>query len=475
MSAANAHSKVRFSDWELSTHIADAISSKGWEFATPIQAEAIPLARAGNDIVGQARTGSGKTVAFGIPIIESCEPTGLTQALVLCPTRELANQVSEEMQWLQGGKGLRFVTVYGGTDIDKQAKVLDAGCDIIVGTPGRVIDMSKRGHINLENITHFALDEADRMLDMGFFPDILWCLERLTNRKQTLLFSATFPQEVLEAANEFITEAEHVMSDDLDVEVPEIDQFMVRIGRANKLWVLGRLMVNLSKEDQVIIFSNTKRMVDLLVERLERHRFSATGLHGDMAQNKRERIINDFRDGKTKVVIATDVAARGLDVDGVTMVVNYDIPDDSESYVHRIGRTGRMGRKGVAWSFVSGEDSPNMTKIISTWNMVVKEVDPPELPEGVERDPVRKQMDWGESADVFGMVPIRISTSETSKLTIHNFVTDQARLPDIAVGQILADGSHAVVEIHREKAQHALDALKGKSLNGSEVNPQIAN
>ena len=475
MSAANAHSKVRFSDWELSTYIADAISSKGWEFATPIQAEAIPLARAGNDIVGQARTGSGKTVAFGIPIIESCEPTGLTQALVLCPTRELATQVSEEMQWLQGGKGLRFVTVYGGTDIDKQAKVLDAGCDIIVGTPGRVIDMSKRGHINLENITHFALDEADRMLDMGFFPDILWCLERLTNRKQTLLFSATFPQEVLEAANEFITDAEHVMSDDLDVEVPEIDQFMVRIGRANKLWVLGRLMVNLSKEDQVIIFSNTKRMVDLLVERLERHRFSATGLHGDMAQNKRERIINDFRDGKTKVVIATDVAARGLDVDGVTMVVNYDIPDDSESYVHRIGRTGRMGRKGVAWSFVSGEDSPNMTKIISTWNMVVKEVDPPELPEGVERDPVRKQMDWGESADVFGMVPIRISTSETSKLMIHNFVTDQARLPDIAVGQILADGSHAVVEIHREKAQHALDALKGKSLNGSEVNPQIAN
>jgi len=475
MSSTNALSTVRFSDWDLAPEIADAISAKGWELATPIQAEAIPLARSGRDIVGQARTGSGKTVAFGIPIIENCQATGQTQALVLCPTRELATQVSEEMQWLQGGRGLKFVTVYGGTDIDKQAKVLDSGCDIIVGTPGRVIDMSKRGHINLENITHFALDEADRMLDMGFFPDILWCLERLENRQQTLLFSATFPQEILEAANEFITDAEHVMSDDLDVEVPEIDQFMVRIGRANKLWVLGRLMIRLTKEDQVIIFSNTKRMVDLLVERLDRHKFSAIGLHGDMAQNKRERIISDFRDGKTRVVVATDVAARGLDVDGVTMVVNYDIPADSESYVHRIGRTGRMGRKGEAWSFVSGEDAPNMTKIISTWNMVVREVEAPELPEGVDRDPVRKQMDWGESADVFGMVPIRLSTSETSKLAIHNFVSEQARLPDLAIGQIQTDGTIAVVEIHREKAQHTLDALKGKSMNGSEVNVQIAN
>ena len=475
MSAANALSTVRFSDWDLSSNIADAISAKGWDFVTPIQAEAIPLARSGKDIVGQARTGSGKTVAFGIPIIENSQPTGHTQALVLCPTRELATQVSEELQWLQGDKGLKFVTVYGGTDLEKQAKVLDSGCDIIVGTPGRVIDMSKRGHIDLQTITHFALDEADRMLDMGFFPDILWCLERLTSREQTLLFSATFPQEVLEAANEFISDAEHVMSDDLDVEVPEIDQFMVRIGRANKLWVLGRLMVRLSKDDQVIIFSNTKRMVDLLVERLDRHRFSATGLHGDMAQNKRERIITDFRDGKTRVIVATDVAARGLDVDGVTMVINYDIPNDSESYVHRIGRTGRMGRKGEAWSFVSGEDAPNMTKIISTWNMVVSEVDAPALPDGVDRDPVRKQMDWGESADVFGMVPLRLSTEATSKLEIHNFVTNEARLPDIAIGQILADGTTAIVEVHREKAQHALDALKGKAFNGSQVNAELVN
>ena len=172
MSASKSHTSVRFSDWELSASIADAISSKGWEFATPIQAESIPLSMTGRDIVGQARTGSGKTVAFGIPILENCQPTGSIQALVLCPTRELATQVSEELSWLQGDKGLKLITVYGGTDLEKQAKVLDAGCDVIVGTPGRVIDMTKRGHISLEGITHFALDEADRMLDMGFFPDI---------------------------------------------------------------------------------------------------------------------------------------------------------------------------------------------------------------------------------------------------------------------------------------------------------------
>ena len=175
------------------------------------------------------------------------------------------------------------------------------------------------------------------------------------------------------------------------------------------------------------------------------------------------------------MIVATNVAARGLDVDGVTMVVNYDIPNDSESYVHRIGRTGRMGRKGAAWSFVSGEDAPNMTKIISTWNMVVQEVDAPELPEGVDRDPVRKQMDWGESADVFGMVPIRMSTDVTSKLAIHGFITSEARLPDLAIGQIVADGTHAIVEVHREKAQHALDALKGKAFNGSNINAELSN
>ena len=464
-----------FLSLKLEETLFESLAKINFKSPTPIQAKAIPIALDGKDILGTAQTGTGKTGAFGIPLVNYLLKTKKETALVMTPTRELATQVMQTMNNLIGRGNIRTALLIGGDSMQKQLKQMRRNPRLIVGTPGRINDHLKRKTLKLNNTSFLVLDESDRMLDMGFFPDILWCLERLTNRQQTLLFSATFPQEVLEAANEFISDAEHIMSDDLDVEVPEIDQFMVRIGRANKLWVLGRLMVRLSKEDQVIIFTNTKRMVDLLVERLDRHRFSSTGLHGDMAQNKRERIISDFRDGKTRVVIATDVAARGLDVDGVTMVVNYDIPSDSESYVHRIGRTGRMGRKGEAWSFVSGDDAPNMTKIISTWNMVVKEVEAPELPEGVDRDPVRKQMDWGESADVFGMVPLRLSTKETSKLAIHCFVTEQARLPDLAIGQIRADGTEAIVEIHREKAQHALDALKGKSMNGSNINVQIAN
>ncbi|HJL59382.1 MAG TPA: DEAD/DEAH box helicase, partial [Candidatus Thalassarchaeaceae archaeon] len=277
MSNQSALSNVRFDSWDIDSNVLSALSEKGWECATQIQAEAIPLARKGLNVVGQARTGSGKTAAFGIPCIESTESNGITQAIIITPTRELAQQVSEELLWLQGGKGLKIETVYGGTDIDKQAKKLDAGVEIIVGTPGRIIDMTKRGHIQLDGITTLCLDEADRMLDMGFFPDIIWVLEKMDNRKQTLLFSATFPEEVLEAANTFINDAEHVMSDDLDVEIPEIEQMHITIGRANKLWALGRILAKMDDADQMMVFANTKRMVDLLVQRLNKFRFNSVG------------------------------------------------------------------------------------------------------------------------------------------------------------------------------------------------------
>ena len=313
-----------FDVWDLEKSIADAIVKLGWEKPTEIQTEAIPIARRGTDVVGQAKTGSGKTAAFGIPIIEKCESSGIPQAIILCPTRELAVQVAEEISILQGNKGLAIQTVYGGTNLEKQAASLAKGADIIVGTPGRVIDMTKRGHLNLKQVTYFCLDEADRMLDMGFFPDILWVFENMPNRQQTLLFSATFPQEIIDAAEEFMSEAVHVMSDDMEVDIPEIELNAIRIGRANKLWVLGRIIANMDDNGQMLVFSNTKRMVDVLVERLSKFRMKAVGLHGDIPQNKRERILNNFREGKDKFLIATDVAARGIDVDGITIVVNYD-------------------------------------------------------------------------------------------------------------------------------------------------------
>ena len=464
-----------FDSWGLEDSISNAIRERGWKEPTEIQIESIPHARKGRDIVGQARTGSGKTAAFGIPLLEKCSPTGSIQAIILCPTRELAVQVSEELSVLQGNKGLSIQTVYGGTDIEKQAKKLQEGSDIVVGTPGRVIDMSKRGHLNLETISLFCLDEADRMLDMGFFPDVLWIFEKTVNRKQTLLFSATFPQEVLDAAEEFLTDPVHVMSEDLEVEVPEIDQYAVRIGRANKLWALGRILGNSDEGSQILIFSNTKRMVDLIVERLGKFRFKAVGLHGDMAQGKREKVLNSFRDGSERIVVATDVAARGLDVDGITHVINYDLPDDTEVYVHRIGRTGRMGRKGESWSFVSGKEVQLIDKICSTWGLTIPFIDPPALPEGRDRDFVPKRDDWDEVSDPFGMVRVKMDMTDSGKTRreIVDWIVSEARIPEIAIGEVDQDSEKTVVEIHVEKVAYVIDVIKGRKFDGHSLNPEI--
>ena len=470
-----SHTSSVFSDWDLNSEVASAIAEKGWTQPTEIQISSIPVARKGRDLVGQARTGSGKTAAFGIPIIESCTPTGSPQAIILCPTRELAVQVSEEISWLQGGLKLSIQTVYGGTDIEKQAKKLDSGADIIVGTPGRVIDMAKRGHLKLGEITHFCLDEADRMLDMGFFPDVLWIFEQMPSREQTLLFSATFPQEVLDASEEFMNEPVFVMSDDLDVEVPEIEQYAVRIGRANKLWVLGRIIANMKDNDQMLIFTNTKRMVDLLEERLSKFGMKATGLHSDKAQNKREKILDSLRDGREKIVVATDVAARGIDVEGITHVVNYDLPDDTESYVHRIGRTGRMGRKGEAWALVSKEDMASLDKISNTWNLEIPYVEAPELPDGISRDPVRKRDDWSEVTDPFGMVSVAVEVGSTSttKRALADWIVSQARIPEIALGEIAMENDSSTFQIHVDKAAYVIDVIKKRELDGRSLNPMI--
>jgi len=464
-----------FSSWDLQVPIAKAIEANGWTEPTEIQREAIPLARQGLNVVGQARTGSGKTGAFGIPILEKCSPQGEPQAIVLCPTRELAVQVAEEMDLLQGEKGLSIQTVYGGTDLEKQAKRLNQGVDIVVGTPGRVIDMTKRGHLNLEGISLFCLDEADRMLDMGFFPDVLWIFEQTTNREQTLLFSATFPQEVLDAADEFMSDAIHVMSEDMEVEIPEIDQYAIKIGRANKLWALGRIICRMNEGDQMLVFANTKRMVDILSERLGKFKIRAIGLHGDLAQGKREKIIGSFKEGRESIVIATDVAARGLDVDGITHVVNYDLPDDTESYVHRIGRTGRMGRKGEAWSFVTREDQSQIAKISSTWNMTIPIVDAPPLPEGVGRDPIGKREDWDEVSDIFGMVKIRLSIgkSDSTKRELADWIINQARIPDIVIGEITQNDNETEVEIHVEKVAYVIGVIKAREFNGMSLSPII--
>ena len=464
-----------FKKWNLESNINDAIESRGWTEPTEIQLDSIPLARKGKDIVGQAKTGSGKTAAFGIPILEKCECKGIPQSIILCPTRELAVQVSEELELLQGGKGLQIIPIYGGTDIEKQSKILKNGCDIVVGTPGRVIDMAKRGHLILDQISIFCLDEADRMLDMGFFPDILWIIEKMPNRNQNLLFSATFPDEVLNITDEIMADAEHVMSDDLEVEIPEINLYAVKIGRGNKLWVLGRIISNMSENGQMLIFSNTKRMVDVIVERLGKFSMRALGIHGDMPQKKRENILSKFKSGNEKILVATDVAARGLDVDGITVVVNYDLPDDTEAFVHRIGRTGRMGKKGDAWSLVSKEDKGNLQKISSTWGLEIPFVEVPELPNGITKDPVRKRDDWDEVADSFGMVKInlQIRGDESTKRELSDWIASQAKIPEIIIGEISQREHNTEVEVHVSKVAYVIDVIKAREYNGRKLKPEI--
>ena len=468
---------TRFDSWDLPQHLLDSLSSIEWEFATQVQKDTIPLARSGRDVIGQARTGSGKTAAFGLPLLERCQPTGQLQALVLAPTRELANQVAQEFQTLQGDTGLSIQTVYGGTDLEKQAKHLADGVDIIVGTPGRVMDMTERGHINLEALTLFCLDEADRMLDMGFFPDIMWVVERMKNREQTLLFSATFPQEIIDAAHDFMNEPEFVLTNSEELDIPPIDMYSVKIGRANKLWALGRLMCRMNDEDQTIIFCNTKRMVDLAVQRLNKHRFVVEGLHGDLSQNQREKILGRFKQGEVKTIVATDVAARGIDVDGITLVVNYDLPVDTDSFVHRIGRTGRIGRKGAAWSLVSRDDAPQLSKIMATYGLDIVPTEVPELPEGIDRDPVKRQDDFGETADVFGFVTLQLNISQSdagSSRSVANWFQNSLRCDEMAIGDVHFDADSTFISIHTSKVGLALQALDKHEMAGQKVVGTVA-
>jgi len=325
------------------------------------------------------------------------------------------------------------------------------------------MDMTKRSFLNVENASYFVLDEADRMLDMGFFPDVMWIVERMTNRKQNLLFSATFPQEVIDAANEFTNEPEYVLTSEEKLDIPPIEQFSVRIGRSNKLWVLGRLLIRMDDDDQTIIFTNTKRMVDLLVQRLKKHRFKVDGIHGDMTQNQREKIISNLKDGNMNIVVATDVAARGIDVDGITLVVNYDVPDDVDSYIHRIGRTGRIGRKGEAWALVSRDDVPQLSKIIATHSLTVIETSAPELPDGVDKDPVSKQEDLTEFSDVYGMVKIGLET-EMSLVKLSNFIIEGINCPELAIGDIKSNGNSKSVEVHSKFSSLAVRYLNSKGI-----------
>jgi len=359
---AESNAGPLFTDLGVAGPICESLAAGGITAAFPIQALTLPIALAGHDVIGQARTGTGKTLAFGIPLLQrlAAQPParpGATRALVVVPTRELAIQVSYDLQEAGRTSGARVITVYGGRAYEPQIDALRAGVDVVVGTPGRLLDLVRQGHLRLADVGTLVLDEADKMLDLGFLPDVERILELTPPGRQTMLFSATMPGEVVTLARRYLNRPMHVRAEQHDEPelVPLTEQHVFRAHQMDKIEMLARVL-QAGGRGLTMVFCRTKRTADQVAGALTTRGFAAAAVHGDLGQAQRERALRAFRHGKVDVLVATDVAARGLDVDDVTHVVNYECPEDGKAYLHRIGRTGRAGRSGVAVTFVDWND-----------------------------------------------------------------------------------------------------------------------
>lgn len=356
--------KLKFSTLDISDELQDAIADMGFDEATGIQSVAIPKAMEGVDMIGQAQTGTGKTVAFGIPAIEKVDLSNKNpQVIILCPTRELAIQVSEEMQRLAKYKrDLRILPIYGGQPIGRQIRSLQRGTQIIIGTPGRVMDHMRRGTLKLNHIDTMILDEADEMLNMGFRDDIETILLQVPKDRQILLFSATMPKQILDISNKYLKKPTIFRVKPKDITLTKVKQLYFRVNRNERTEILDRLL-KINNPKRTIVFCNTKRGVDRLVGELQERGYFADSLHGDLNQNARDAVMNKLRNGNIDILVATDIAARGIDVDDIEAVFNYDLPQDLEYYIHRIGRTGRAGREGTAYNFIFGRQMQELRAI----------------------------------------------------------------------------------------------------------------
>jgi superfamily II DNA/RNA helicase len=351
-----------FNDLGVAGPICESLAAQGITAAFPIQALTLPIALAGHDVIGQARTGTGKTLAFGIPLLQRLDDqppvrAGATRALVVVPTRELAIQVSRDLEITGTGGGARVITVYGGRAYEPQIDALRQGVDVVVGTPGRLLDLVRQHYLNLSDVGTLVLDEADKMLDLGFLPDVERILELTPAGRQTMLFSATMPGEVVTLARRYLRRPTHVRAEHHDEpeHVPLTEQHVFRAHQMDKVEMLVRVL-QAEGRGLTMVFCRTKRTADQVAGALTTRGFAAAAVHGDLGQAQRERALRAFRHGKVDVLVATDVAARGLDVEDVTHVVNYECPEDDKAYLHRTGRTGRAGRSGVAVTFVDWND-----------------------------------------------------------------------------------------------------------------------
>jgi superfamily II DNA/RNA helicase len=357
---------LTFKDLGIDSDITEALEARGITSPFPIQEQAIPLALTGQDIIGQAKTGTGKTLGFGLPLIQSLgkDPSHGAKALVVVPTRELAIQVAEDLKLACSNRSTTVAAIYGGKAYEGQVAEIDAGAQIIVGTPGRLIDLSKQKKLDLTNIQFMVLDEADEMLDLGFLPDVERLFAYTPENRQTMLFSATMPGAIVSLARKYQNKPVHIRVNDPDEGLTKADikQFVYRAHSLDKDEVVGRIL-QAQGRGKTVIFCRTKRQAAKLADELIDRGFNASALHGDMSQEAREKSMIAFRTGKKDILVATEVAARGIDVDDVTHVINYSVPEDEKAYLHRVGRTGRAGRLGTAVTFVDWEDLARWTHI----------------------------------------------------------------------------------------------------------------
>lgn len=521
-----------FREMNVSEELKQGIQALGFEQPTQIQAKAIPEILKNKDVIGQAQTGTGKTAAFAIPTLEQIDTSSNdVQSIVLCPTRELAIQVTKEFEALSKNMdNVNVLSVYGGQSIGGQIKALNRGIQIVVGTPGRTMDHIRRNTLKLDNIKSVILDEADEMLNMGFRDDIEFVLKQTPKQRQTILFSATMPGQIKRIAKKYQKNSQLIKTDQKSLAVKNIEQSYLHVNKKQKYDILLKFL-QAKPFELSIIFSNTKKETDKVAKKLSKDGFAVDSLHGDMSQRQRDNVMDKFRKGHIKILTATDVAARGLDVDDIDLVFNYDIPQDPQYYIHRIGRTGRAGRSGEAITFASGRFKKNLRKI-KKFNL--KKVKPPTkkqikkakedmlvarvkdmisdedsnentqvvnrvmqetnqsaadiasalLAKTLKEDNQKEEKDgmlmnqFENSGGEPGMVRLFFNIGKTKRAKPRDFVgaiASEASIPGNSIGAIDVLSDFSFVEVPMEHGEQVIDTMKNNTIKGHDVNVEIAN
>ncbi|MBU9714484.1 DEAD/DEAH box helicase [Evansella tamaricis] len=519
---------MKFEDFPISDEIKRAIKDMGFEAPSPIQEKVIPEILQKQDVIGQAQTGTGKTAAFGIPLLEHVTRDKHVQSLILTPTRELAIQVAGELQKLSKYKNAQILPIYGGQSIGHQIKALKRGVQVVVGTPGRVLDHLNRNTLQLRSVHTLILDEADEMLDMGFIEDIEKILQQVNRERQTMLFSATMPPPIRKLSNKYMNRPKQITISKGEVTAPSINQVYYKVLEKNKMESLCRV-IDSETIDLGIIFCRTKKGVAELTEALQARGYMADGLHGDLTQAQRDIVMKKFRDSSIEFLIATDVAARGIDVENVSHVINYDIPQDPESYVHRIGRTGRAGREGIAVTLVTPREMKHLRSIEAEIKMNIPSERLPSVEEVVEKqqhvwkgqiidlieseeedtglyDGLVKELldqyppekivgslmklafyshddlkddgyDFGDTGAQKGMTRFFINVGRNIELTpkkLSEEVSHLVGIPASAVGRIDIFDNFTFMEVPQEVAPFVYEGLKYSRVNGARINLEPA-